>query len=253
MANSSNSTTFTLDVRSVFETQNTAVIVCDMWDAHWCSRAAARVDEMAPYTDRFICELRRMGVLVVHAPSETMDFYAKYPGRIKLLADGSAAPPDIKPRDIEDAAARSRREPQLPIDDSDGGCDCGTKCAEGQPWRRQHAGITISDDDLIGDGEEIIAFLKTHGFTHVLITGVHTNMCVVKRPFGIRKLVSNGFDVCLVRDLTDTMYDPRMRPNVDHFTGTDLVINHIERYLCGTVTSDQIVGGEPFRFAADPR
>ena len=55
----------------------------------------------------------------------------------------------------------------------------------------------------------------------------------------------------LVRDMTDTMYNSRKRPFVSHFRGTDLVVEHIERYWCPTITSDQIVGGSPFRFAAD--
>jgi hypothetical protein len=40
---------------------------------------------------------------------------------------------------------------------------------------------------------------------------------------------------------------------VDHFTGTDLVIEHVERYWCPTFTSDDLVGGQPFRFAEDKR
>jgi hypothetical protein len=57
--------------------------------------------------------------------------------------------------------------------------------------------------------------------------------------------------VALVRDLTDTMYNSRSKPYVDHFTGTALVCWHIEKYWCPTITSDQVIGGEPFRFAAD--
>ena len=30
--------------------------------------------------------------------------------------------------------------------------------------------------------------------------------------------------MALIRDMTDTMYDHRMKPRVDHFTGTDLVV-----------------------------
>jgi alpha-L-fucosidase len=40
---------------------------------------------------------------------------------------------------------------------------------------------------------------------------------------------------------------------VDHFTGNDLVTWHIEKYWCPTITSDQVLGGTPFRFAADTR
>src|SRR5262245_7583569 len=59
----------------------TAIIICDMWDQHWCKGASARVAEMAPVMNRVVSEARTRGVLVVHAPSETMDFYKDTPQR----------------------------------------------------------------------------------------------------------------------------------------------------------------------------
>jgi hypothetical protein len=56
----------------------------------------------------------------------------------------------------------------------------------------------------------------------------------------------------LVRDLTDTMYNSRMKPLVNHFRGNDLVIEHIEKYWCPSVTSADFTRRPPFRFAADP-
>jgi hypothetical protein len=78
-------------------------------------------------------------------------------------------------------------------------------------------------------------------------------MCVLGRPFSIRAMVGLGRNVVLMRDLTDTMYNARRRPYVSHFAGTDLVVEHIERYWCPTVTSADLLGGKPFRFRADVR
>jgi len=66
-------------------------------------------------------------------------------------------------------------------------------------------------------------------------------------------MAKNGKNVVLMRDMTDTMYNPQRAPMVSHFRGTELIIEHIEKYVCPTVTSDQIIGGEPFRFKADTR
>ncbi len=126
-------------------------------------------------------------------------------------------------------------------------------CPQQNPWRRQIAAIEIHDGDAIGDGPEVYSLLHERGIENVLIMGVHQNLCVLGRPFGIRNLVRLGLHVALVRDMTDTVYNPRRAPYVDHFTGTDLVASHIEKHWCPTVTSDQIVGGKPFRFAADKR
>src|SRR5262249_37315938 len=108
--------------------------------------------------------------------------------------------------------------------------------------------------DLISDdGVEIWSALEDRGITHVLLMGVHTNMCVLGRPFGLRQMAKNGKTVALVRDLTDTMYNPRRAPFVNHFTGTDRVVEHVARFVAPTVTSSQVLGGEPFRYTTDRR
>ena len=33
-------------------------------------------------------------------------------------------------------------------------------------------------------------------------------MCVLGRPFGLRQMAKNGKNVVLMRDMTDTMYNP---------------------------------------------
>ena len=52
-----------------------------------------------------------------------------------------------------------------------------------------------------------------------------------------------GKKVVFMRDLTDSMYNPERPPGVDHFTGHDLIIGHVERYWCPSITSDAITGG----------
>src|SRR5665648_304523 len=45
----------------------TAIIICDMWDQHWCKGAAARVAEMAPSMNNVVSIARDRGVFIVHA------------------------------------------------------------------------------------------------------------------------------------------------------------------------------------------
>ncbi len=74
----------------------------------------------------------------------------------------------------------------------------------------------------------------------MLIMGVHTNMCILNRSFGIKALVQWGVDTALVRDLTDTMYNPALRPYVAHEEGTRLMVEHIEKFWCPMLTSDEL-------------
>jgi nicotinamidase-related amidase len=230
----------------------TAAIVCDMWDQHWCRGATARVAEVAPRIDRFLRAARERGALIVHAPSSCMEFYGDHPARQRAR---SAPPAPDLPPGIDGWCNRIPAEEQgeYPIDQSDGGCDDQPPCRQGSPWKRQIAAIGIVADDAISDsGPEIWNLFAARGIRHVLLVGVHTNMCVLGRPFGLRNMARFGKEPLLVRDLTDTMYNSRARPRVNHFRGTDLIVAHIEKYVCPTVTSDQLLGGAPFRFREDP-
>ena len=82
--------------------------------------------------------------------------------------------------------------------------------------------------------------------------GVHTNMCVLGRPFGIRQMVNVGMNVVLARDLTDAMYDPREFPYVSHTRGTELVIEHIERFWCPSILGEDLTKVIPGSADPDP-
>lgn len=237
---------------ATWDPTQTAIIICDMWDAHWCQGASRRVAEMAPRMNETIAAARKRGVLIIHAPSETMDFYAESPQR-KLAQEAPTA--ENVPEGIESWCGQlDDRDLDYPIDQSDGGCDCSPTCRQGQPWRRQVATLKIHDGDAISDsGVEIWNLLEDRGIQNVIVLGVHTNMCVLGRPFGIRNLVRFGKNVVLCRDLTDTMYNSRSRPYVNHFTGNDLIVEHIERHWCPTISSASLAAGGAFRSAEDTR
>lgn len=220
-----------------WEAAETAVVVCDMWDNHWCAGAARRVGVMAPKMNAVLEAARTRGVLVIHCPSETMDFYKDTLARQRALDAPKAEPPVPIQRSCQLEPAVEGR---LPIDDSDGGCDCDPPCPDvhKRKWSRQHAAIDITTKDVITDnGEELFNVLRQYGIKNVVVMGVHTNMCVLGRSFAIRQLTRLGFNVVLARDLTDSMYNPRMSPYVSHARGTELVVEHIERHWCPTILS----------------
>lgn len=226
----------------------TAIVVCDMWDKHWCDSATQRVAEMAPRMNEVLIAARNKGVLIIHCPSDTMDYYADTPQR--LLAQ--AAPK------VETAIPLQRwcylttdKEPALPIDDSDGGCDCDPPCKNYRAWSRQIADLEIHDGDTVTDSAEAFYLMKQRGIENVIVMGVHTNMCVLGRPFSIRQMIQQGQNVVLMRDMTDTMYNPKRSPYVSHFDGTRLVIQHIERHWCPTIESTAFTGKLAFRFEGD--
>jgi putative heme-binding domain-containing protein len=245
---------FTVEEKAVeWDPAKTALIICDMWDKHWCKGATRRVGELAPVMNRAVAAAREKGVLIIHAPSSCMEPYKNHPARKRAQAAPKAG---NLPKLINEWCRQIPAEEKgvYPVDQADGGCDDGPRCPDGSPWRSQVAAIEIRDEDAISDsGTEIWNLMESRGITNAMLMGVHTNMCVLGRPFGLRNLSRYGKNVVLVRDLTDTMYNSRSWPYVSHHEGTSRIIEHVEKYVCPTITSADLTGQPAFKFAPDDR
>jgi nicotinamidase-related amidase len=242
-----------VEKKAEWDPKKTALIICDMWDDHWCKSAAGRVAEMAGPLNEVVKAARARGVFVIHAPSTVTNFYKDTPQRKLAREAPFAKTPVLLSTDERWGTAwcwpDKKREADLPIDDSDMGCDCAVKCKIRDAWTRQIATIEIMDGDAITDnGQETWNLLAARGIDNVILCGVHLNMCVLGRPFGIRQLVHLGKNIALMRDLTDTMYNHEKAPKVSHFAGTELVVEHVEKYWCPSFTSSDITGKPAFRF-----
>ena len=221
-----------LTTEQVIPAGQTAILICDMWDRHWSRGASERVETMAPRLNEVVQVARQTGAWVIHAPSETLTFYEQSPARQRIR--------DLK--QVKPPRSRKLPDPRLPIDDSDGGSDTGEK-PWFRAWTRQHPTIDIDEElDVISDnGQEIYSFLRAYNIEQVLLAGVHTNMCILNRSFGIKQMVRWGVPVALIRDLTDAMYNPAMPPYVSHNEGTRLVIEYIEKFWCPTILSQDLL------------
>jgi type 1 glutamine amidotransferase/nicotinamidase-related amidase len=256
-----------VEKKATWDPTRSAVIVCDMWDLHHCLNATRRCGELAPRMDEVLKNARDRGMLVIHAPSDCMDSYKGHPARERAVKTPKSA---ALPKEIGTWCYKIRSEEQgtYPIDQTDGGED--DDLAEHQiwaarlkalgrnpkaPWKSETATLSIdpTKDYISDDGEEIWSILENRGIDNVILMGVHLNMCVLGRPFGLRQLAKNGKNVVLMRDMTDTMYNPIRPPYVSHFSGTDLITEHVEKFVAPSITSDQLLGGVPFGFQGDTR
>lgn len=223
----------------------TAIIICDMWADHPCQMAAVRVDRMAPRMNGIISLARDQGVAVIHAPSSGVKYYVRTPYRERMENARMAKPPVPIQRWCH---LNEQVEGPWPIVDDIKrgeakvtGCDDPRPLAHRETDCHQHAAIRIIGyDGVSDDGQEIYNFLEQERRDNIVLMGVHTNMCVLGRSFGIRQQKYLGKNVVLCRDLTDALYDPRDPPYVSHARGMELVIEHIEKYWCPSILSEDL-------------
>jgi nicotinamidase-related amidase len=213
----------------------TALILCDVWDDHWCKKASERCGVLAKKMNAIVKAARATGIFVIHAPSDCMDFYKNSPARERMKSF---------PR-VEMPKAMALPDPPCPVDSSDGGCDDETPAKQYKAWTRQHAAIEIDEakDGVTDNGQEVYNLMAAKGIKNLLVMGVHTNMCVLHRSFAIKPMTRLGVKCVLVRDLTDAMYNPKMKPNVSHEEGTDRIIRFIEQNWCPSMLSKDLLGG----------
>src|SRR5436190_11876512 len=93
--------------RSV-EAGRTALVLCDVWDNHHSRAARERLEVMIPRMNAVVKAARGKGVLIVHSPSDVIEFYKDHPARRRVL---EVAKVEV-PKDLEHA------DPSSPVDAS---------------------------------------------------------------------------------------------------------------------------------------
>jgi hypothetical protein len=111
--------------------KKTALLICDAWDKHWSRSATERLAKMVPGMNDVVKAAREKGIQIIHAPSDTLDYYLDTPARERIEEI-----PLLQPEEV-----RHVNVPPLPIDDSDGGSETNwddKETVNGRVWTRQH-------------------------------------------------------------------------------------------------------------------
>jgi nicotinamidase-related amidase len=215
--------------------EKTICIVVDVWDGHWCQGAMDRLTPILPKINQFLIKMREIGIKIIHAPSDTLRHYVKFPQRQRMKEE-----PTVKaPRHINHwTHHKKRRWEPLPIDVIDDGCSDNPRCRNYKAWTKQDDKIEISGADLISDrGIEIYSYVKNRNIDTIIYVGVHLNMCVLGRPFGIRKMTGLKMNCIIVRDLIDIMFKPYPGMEISHQEAVEKMVAYVEYQFGRSVLS----------------
>jgi len=218
----------------------TAVVVMDMWDKHWCESFTSKAVSMIEPMNRTLDAARKLGITVVFSPSEVTDFYNDLPQREAM----KTLPHHDMPENTFDP-------PQPPWKDT-GGCECGPdrpcNAKSGSVWTRQHKDLKIEEGDFITeDTQELYNLCREQNITTLLYMGVASNMCILNRPTGIIEMSRAGLNCMVVRDLSEAIsgngYDPDTEtadPGITPELGSQTVLEHIEQHIVPTISANQL-------------
>lgn len=223
-----------------WEPAKTAVVIVNLWDQLKAPYAWRRMDELAPAINATARAAREKGLLVVHAPEGTMDFYKDTPQRARCKEVPLLSPAPLAPVALP-----------LPTAIAELGWDGPIRA--GKPQTRQHPAIEIQENDAIGEGAEVYSLLKQRGIENVILMGVHTNGDLLDGPTGARQMQAQGLNVLLVRDLTDSRYNPEKNPGMPHVCGTELAVEYLEQLGFPSIESTDLTGEAAFRLTEDER
>lgn len=219
-----------VEKEKTFTTSQVGVLVIGMWSGHQCLVADKILHELSPKVNSFLKTCRSKNMKVIFG-SSSLTKLAKYAPLRK----------NMKGLSFVSLVDKGLSFPPIPFDDSDGGVN------EKNPnFKRDdvdlHPSIEVSNTDAMSDNsKEILNYLNHHDIKLLLVVGVHTNMCVLDRPYGIKNLARYGFPMALVRDLTDPMVKPDGIKVKDRDDAKDKIVKFIEQYFCPSVDSRDFI------------
>ena len=226
----------------------TAIVIVDMWDYHWCETYAARTHALALRMDPVISAARANGVQIVHAPAQSLkaDEYRRSEFGQRALSVPRATLPNT----------RNLQSPAMPaLNYAFTSCMCKEKHCKvqggGYPGRT-HQGedpaISWKGNDIyIETGDELYRYCQAKGISHLLYFGGASNICLFERPFGVWLMKNWGMDCIIVRDMVEAFTSSSVSTPEE---GDRLVVEFFEKYWAPSTSSADLLEVYPSESAA---
>lgn len=240
----------------------TAIVVVDMWNAHWCTAFTDRLPELFAPMNESLEIARQLGIQIVYAPADVNVTNPYSHWASTTYRTDWAGIPDVPQPYTRRFAAGDTMPFYSPTYGASPFCQCDPNVMPGWPCVSFAAATdqvqAITDGMRVGDlitdsGQELYNLTQARGIKTLLYTGVASNWCVWNRPFGMGAMYQAGLDTYLVRDLVQSFSGDHYNPEGDgafgvsnaDFTpaiGDQIVVNHYERNGIGTVSRTQLSG-----------
>ena len=209
----------------IWNPEKTAVVICDMWENYPCLRAKEEINKLAPKVNEFADLMRKKGCVIIHAPDGDVSLYARDKARqnLECLMERDFMKETFYENFIShifqfvsfsaEKFLTNKSKEYFDVffqkNSCSEGCGCNPPCQSplNFDFGREHSAIKIDDNDFVvmDKFEEIYQLVRKKNIENILICGVHLNVCIVSRYYGVLNLLKLGCDVVIVRDLVDSL------------------------------------------------
>ncbi|MCX6926609.1 MAG: isochorismatase family protein [Verrucomicrobia bacterium] len=201
---------------------NVAIVMIDFWNYHWCATWVGRAGVMIPRMNQALVEARKLGMTIVHAPTDCSSGHAGTPQREAMA--GLTPCPLPKPSDFNPPAPWGLG--------FSGGCMCGGPypCYANYGWTREDPRLIIADTDFVSSGpRELNNLCVARGIKHIIYCGGAANMCLLQKQEAMLAMIRHGYNCMLARDITEAMSEFTAPGSADR--ATEASVEYIEKLI----------------------
>jgi len=201
---------------------NVAIVMIDFWNYHWCATWVGRAGVMIPRMNQALIEARKLGMTVVHAPTDCASGHAGTPQR-EVMA-GLPPCPLPKPSDFNPPAPWGLG--------FGGGCMCGGPypCAPNYGWTREDPRLLIADTDFVSSGpRELNNLCVARNIKHIIYCGGAANMCLLQKQEAMLAMIRLGYHGIVARDITEAHSEFTAPGSADR--ATEQSVEYVEKLI----------------------
>src|SRR5579863_8690425 len=130
-----------LTAKQAIDPAKTGVVIIDMWNTNDCMTNAQRAAALVPRMNKVLEVARRLGMQIIWAPTDVVNYYAGTPQRERALALPSSTLPHIVNFSCPFSANTVRPDKCM--------CGPGIVCHIHYGWDRMDPNLVIAKDDWI--------------------------------------------------------------------------------------------------------
>lgn len=207
-----------------------AIVIVDMWHYHWCRTWVGRAGALIPRMNKALSVARKLGITVIHAPTDVVTAYAGYEQRERMAAlDDMPFEPAGRVISVypPEELSNGKLHPQYYDGEM---CGSPFPCIENFGMYKLDPRLDIHETDWISaSARDVNNLCKRDGIEHLIYFGGATNICILGKLEGMIQMSALGFDCMIARDLTEAHSDGAGSAGLDH--NTERAVQFIETHI----------------------